>query len=90
MKAKGTIVRVTAEDLRDGKYMDNLGCPIARALKRAFPGLDVNVGGTFFTLGYQEIEIKFNNISPRLQQASKEIFQGKARPFWFRVRGVQK
>ena len=77
------VVRVTADDLANGRFSSIIDCPIARGLKRTFPGQHITVGGFGFYLnGYWT---GFKAISPRLKEASSSIQKRSARPFWFRV-----
>jgi hypothetical protein len=81
------LVRVTKEDLT-GHYRSNTDCPVARALKRAFPEWEdsICVGGESFALDETKRTWKiFSDISPRLSSATMEIARGEGRPFWFRV-----
>lgn len=43
-------VEVTAEDIRKGVKDDTCKCPVARALKRIFPGSPVEVGVTYVSI----------------------------------------
>jgi hypothetical protein len=77
------LVRVTAKDLAEGRFEDWTDCPIARGLKRAFPGSKITVGGCEFLINARCFT--FDQISPSLQEASDKIFHRTAKPFWFRV-----
>lgn len=77
------IVHVTKEDLK-GRYGSVRNCPVARGLKRAFPGADIHVGGYNFTVDKKTIQ--FKDISKKLEAVNYALISHTAKPFWFRIR----
>jgi len=83
-------IEVTQEDIDLGVVADGDSCPIARSLRRIFPDLDVYVGGCYFDLIDEGIEIASVTL-PKTAQRFIDRFDGEratVRPETFYVTGV--